>query len=591
MYMSKQMTNKEIAALLMQMAAAYEIKDMTPYRTRAYQNAAVSIENRTTPLRESWDRNALTKVPGIGPSIAQHLDELFKTGIVKHFQQEVKNMPQGMFALLSVPGIGPKTAHKLAKRFKLNHEETAVQQLLFHAEHGEIRSLEDFGEKSESDILKGLNQVITRKDRMLLVEGQQISEEILAYLRKNPKIIEAEALGSVRRKSPTVGDVDIAVASNYPNEVMTYISRFPSIKRILATGENTTRFIHSSGKQIDIKTQSPREWGSTLQHYTGSKLHNIRLRTFALKKGLSLSEYGIKKESKILRFTNEKDFYHALGLDFIPPELREDTGEIEASQKHALPKLVSLTDVKGDFHLHTNIDISSSHDMGHNSTDEILQKAVELGYSYIGFADHNPKLADLTADERFDLIKKRNEIIDKSLADFNAHNNYRIHMLKGLEVDIRPNGDLALEDKALNLLDYVIASVHSQFDQPQTKATKRVLTALSHPKVKILGHPTGRILQQRQGLEYDWDALFNYCHTNHKILEINASPFRLDLPEVLVKQAVTKKVMMIINTDSHRISEMELMKYGVWNARRGWAEKINIVNTWNLSQVKEVFFF
>jgi DNA polymerase (family 10) len=586
--MSKNMTNQEIAHLLRQVAAAFEVEDDNFFRVRAYQNAASSIEESAVPLKNLWEKGKLDDIPGIGPNIAQHLDELFKTGKVKHFMQETRNLPQGMFALLSIPNIGPKTAYKLAKEFKLESEETAIQNLFEHAKKGDIRDLPDFGEKSEQVILESLKAFTRIENRMLLIEGETIAETVIEYLRKSPDVVEVEALGSLRRRAPTVGDVDIAVSTTKPDEVISYLLSFPQLKKVLATGENVTRFMHSLGRQVDVKVQSPKEWGSTLQHYTGSKLHNIHLRTLAQRKDWSLSEYGIKKNSKLEQFRSEKEFYRALGLELIPPELREDAGEIEAAANGKLPNLIDLNDIKGDLHIHTNIDISTSHDIGQNTVTEILEKASELGYKYIGLSDHNPKLSDLTPEKRQALVRYRNEFIDNAVESFNSKRDRPVYVFKGLEIDIRPDGSLALENDSLELLDYAIASVHAQFQQDRKTATKRVLQALSHPKVKIFGHPTGRMLLKREGLDYDWEKIFSFCQENNKVLEINSSPYRLDLPEVLIRQAISHNVDLIINSDSHNSENMPLIKYGVWNARRGWAEAKNILNTKPLNQVGKV---
>jgi DNA polymerase (family X) len=495
-----------------------------------------------------------------------------------------------MFVLLTVPNIGPKTAYRLAKEFELTDEDTAVDELIYHAKEGHIRKMPDFGEKSEKVILEALQQVARREDRMLLSEAKQIAQSVLGYLKEMPDVIAAEALGSLRRHSSTVGDVDIAVATNNPEAVIDYLLVFPQAKKVLATGENVTRFIHSTNRQVDVKVQSPKEWGSTLQHYTGSKLHNIHLRTIAQKKGQSLSEYGIKDKGRLKKFRDEDEFYKFLGMSFIPPELREDTGEIEAALSKRLPKFIEQKSLRGDLHVHTNIDISTNHDIGRNTVAEILTKASSLNYDYIGFSDHNPRLSNLRPDQRIALIKYRNYEIDKATEDFNRKAKKPIHVLKGLEIDIRPDGGLALEDESIKLLDYAIASIHSQFNQSRNEATKRVLKALKHPKVKIFGHPTGRMLLRREGLNYDWENVFEFCQKNNKILEINSSPSRLDLPDTLVRQAIENKVMIVINSDAHDIEQMDLIEYGVWNARRGWAEARNVANTYKWEDLQNLLY-
>jgi DNA polymerase (family 10) len=589
MKMSKNMNNKEIASLLREIAATYEIKDQNFFRVRAYQNAADSIEQTTIQLKTLWEKDQIGSIPGVGPSIKNHLDELFQKGNVEYFSQETKDIPKGMFSLIKIPGIGPKTAFKLAKHFHLENEETAAEELLQHALNNEIRNIPTFGEKSEEDIISAIQKQQNKNERLLLYEGILIADEIIDYLKKSPQVLDAQALGSLRRKSPTVGDIDIAVSTNNQNQVLDHLKNFPNIRTVLASGENLFRFTHVSNHQVDIKFQSPKEWGSTLQHYTGSKYHNIHLRSFALKNGMSLSEYGITKNGILSTYSDEKDFYQALGLNFIPPEIREDNGEIEASLENKLPNLVNLKDIKGDFHIHTNIDIKTSHDEGINNVEEILQKANSLNYLYLGLADHNPRISNLTPKDRLNLIKKRNEIINDQVYLFNQNNHTNLKVYKGLEVDIRPNGKLALEEESLELLDYVIASVHSQFDQSKDEATNRVIKALSHPKVKIFGHPTGRILLERPGLDYDWDQIFSLCHKNKIALEINASPLRLDLPDSIIRLAVKNNVKLVINTDSHQIEQMDLARFAVWQARRGWAQKQDILNALPLKEFGAFF--
>lgn len=589
--MNKDMTNQQIADLLRDVAAVFEVMDDNQFRVRAYQNAATSIEHATSDIKDLWQEGNLGSLPGVGPSIKQHLDELFKSGKVNHFLTETKKVPQGMFELLKLPEVGPKTAAKLAHQFKLNNPKTAFKKLEAAARKNKIAPIEGFGEKTQTQILKAIENYQKPQDRILLDQAQRLADEVMAYLKASPLAQKVEVLGSFRRKNSTIGDLDFAVATTKPAEFMEYLKKYKNIKKILSTGPKTTMFIHSLGRQIDVKTQYPDKWGSILQHYTGSKHHNIHLRTYAKGKGYSLSEHGIKKGNKLKTFTSEKTFYNYLGLDYIPPELREDNGEIEAALKHNLPQhLVQLKDIKADFHLHTNIDVQTSHDLGANSVKEIIKKADSLGYYYIGLTDHNPKLSDLTPKKRLDLIKRRNDKIEQQITSYeNSVKKRTVKVLKGLEIDIRPDGQLALEDAAIQELDYIIASVHSQFNQSQKKATQRILAALSHPKVKIFGHPTGRMLLSREGLDYDWDQVFSFCQDHHIAIEINASPARLDLPDTLIKQALKYNLMFTIDTDSHAVEHMNGMVYGVWTARRGWAESKHILNTHTSAQIKAFF--
>lgn len=581
--MKKGMSNKEVADLLEMVAAAFEIKDGDFFRVRAYKNAAASIEHLSSQLKDVWDADKLEEIPGVGPSLAQHLDELIRTGRVKHFEQEVKGLPLGMFELMKLEGVGAKTAYKLASEFDLKDEKTAIDRLRRQILAGKIKKLQGFGEKTEDELLKAIGSVQSGSDRLLLPEAEAIAEEVVEYLRSSGLCEKIEVLGSLRRRAATVGDIDLAVMTDKPTELMEYLLKFKGIKKVLSTGSKTTMFIHSSGRQVDVKTQSKDRWGSMLQHYTGSKLHNIHLRKLALEKKMSLSEHGIKKGGKLYKYAGENEFYEALGLKYIPPELREDSGEIEASIKGRLPDLVELKDIKGDLHMHTNIEIETSHDMGASSVSELLNMAESLGYEYIGLSDHNPKMKGLSEVARIKVVKKRNEAIDKEIASSESS----VKIFKGMEVDIRPDGRLAVSDEVLGLLDYAVVSIHASFRQSKEEATERVLRAFDHPRVKIFGHPTGRMLNKREGLDYDWERVFEECRRKRIAVEINSSPERLDLPDMLVRQAVKTGVLLVINTDAHEASSMKGMRYGVGVARRGWAEASNIINTWPYKRVEK----
>lgn len=590
MQLSSQMTNIEIADMFREVAAVYTVQGVEPFRTAAYLSAAASIEQFPTPLREMWQAGQLEEVPGIGEKFCTYLSELFETGHIQHFEKMMATEPAGMFPLLDVPGIGPKTAVKLATTFQLKRASTALQDVLKAAHNGKIATLPGFSEVSQEKIKLAIEQHLQpREHRMLISEAWKLADEVMDYLKKSPATLDVEALGSLRRRASTVGDVDIAVKTSEPNEVMKHVLNFPKLGKLLSTGEKTTMFLHQSGWEVDIKTQSPERWGSMLQHYTGSKLHNIKLRTFANAQGLSLSENGIKKGDSTTQYTSEEAFYHALGLEYIPPELREDQGEIEAAKQHKLPKLVELSDIKGDLHMHCSLPFPTSHDLGESSVTELLHKAMELGYAFIGISDHNPRQHGLTAAERLKAVKLRNTLIDQEVEAFVAEYGDRApRVYKGLEIDILPSGELALEDDALELLDYAIVSIHSQFhptvhaDDPRAARaamTQRILNALAHPKVKIFGHPTARKIPTRSEIECDWDQVFTFMAEHHQLVEVNASPDRLDLPFPLIQRALSHGLKLVIDTDSHHSASLDLMKYGVWTARKGWATKRDVANT------------
>lgn len=594
MKINREMNNWEIANLLEKVAAALEIKGKNSFKIAAYEKAADVIKQTDVEIKNLWQQNKLQEISGIGINIAKHLNELFKKGKVIYFEKIFQNLPRAMFELLNIPGIGPKTAYKFCNELKIKNAKTAIDQLEKAAKKGKIKKIEGFGEQSEKDILEGIKQYKNRDERMLFPFAWELSEKIITYLKKDEKNLRVDPLGSLRRKNATVGDIDLAVATNKPQEIIKKFIKFPGIKEVLVSGKNTARIIHQNGRQIDLKTMKPESYGALLQHFTGSKQHNIHLREIAQKKGWSLSEYGIKNsaeqnpalQGKINSYKSEEEFYKALGMEWIPPELREDKGEIEAAQKNELPKLVELSDIRGDLHVHSNFPIEPSHGLGVDSMEVLSKKAQDLGYEYLGFSEHNPSFSQHNSQQILDILKRKKDKIDK--LNYSRTKKLSFFIINSLEIDIKPNGNLAIPEKGLDFLDLAIASIHSSFKMNQKEMTKRVLQGLAHPRVKILGHPTGRKLGEREAYELDWEQIFSFCQKNDKWLEINAFPNRLDLPDSLVYEAVKKGVKMIINTDSHTVEQLNLMVYGVSVARRGWATKNDIINTLSYDKIKKV---
>lgn len=588
------MSNEEISRLLRNVAAAYSIKDEKKFRFQilAYQKAADSIEHMTADVNELYEKGKLKNVPSIGQSLQSHLEELLKTGKVTHFESILHDVPTAVFPLLDIASFGPKKAYRLVKEFGLTNPETVMQDVTKLATEGKIGQLAGFGEKSQSDIIQAITEYgrgKTKTARMVLPYANELAKQVIAYLKELKEVKEAHPLGSLRRKRDTIGDIDIAVSTNNPEAVLTHFTLYPGKKRVIEKGEKTSSILTSSDRQIDLMTHSPAGFGSLLQHFTGSKEHNIHLREYALSKGMSLNEYGIKlksdKTEKVKLFETEEAFYKELGMDWIPPEIREDKGEIELALQHKLPKLVTLKDIKGDFHLHSSFPIEESHDPGQSSMEEMIEKALSLGYSYIGFSEHNPSQSKHTHSQTKALLEKRYKKIERLRLIYKN----KIRIISLLEVDILPNGKLAVDDDSLSLLDGAIVSIHSVFTMDKEKMTERVLSGLSNKKAKILAHPTGRLLNQRQGFELNWEQVFTFSAKHHKALEINAWPLRLDLPSPLVQDAIASGVQFFIDTDSHHASQMDQMEYGVDVARKGWATKNEVINTWEYSKLKDWF--
>jgi len=577
----KTLSNQEIADLLREVSAVLEVKNRDRFRVRAYSVAADSIEKESTSLYILWKNNQLDDIPNIGKKLTMHLDQLFRTGVPTYLNNIKKQAPAGMFPLLKIEGVGPITAYKIAKYLKLTSSETALTKTVDAAKKGKISQIEGLGPKLEETLIAAIGEShkkqIEEKGRIRIDIAENIGYEVLRYINQHAHVTQASALGSLRRRRPTIGDIDLGVATNNPQEIQDAIKKYPDNQKTIASGEGLVRFHHKSGYGVDIKIVEPKEWGSLLQHFTGSKAHNIALREFALKKGLSLSEYGIKKtgvkaNKTIETFKTEEAFYKYLGLPWIPPEIRENVGELELAQKNKLPKLVEFEDILGDFHTHSNYDWKSSHDYGENTFEEIIEVAVKKGYKFIGIGDHNPSSA-YNDKELKELFKKRDQVLTKLRKKYP-----KITIYNSLEVDIKSDGSLSLGDELLETFDYIVVSIHSNLNMNTQKITDRIVKAMAHKKVKILGHPTGKMLGKRSGSELDWEKIFAACKKNNVALEINASPVRLDIDEIIAKEAVKNGIKIAISTDAHSLAHLDFMKYGVYVAKRGFVTKKDCLN-------------
>lgn len=572
-------SNKKIAEILNDIAAAYIIKNESRFKIIAYQNAASSIEHATSEIKDLWEEGRLDSVSGLGENIRKHLDELFTTGKVRHFDTVTKDVPQIVFELLKIRGMGPKTAYKLATTLNLKSLKDLVQK----AKSKKIRKIPGFGQKSEQEILESANK-FKEPTRYLLSEAFPVAERVLNYLKTLKDVEIAEPLGSLRRMNSTVGDIDIAVASKSPQAVIKHFTALGEVSKVLEAGERKGSIILKNGMQIDLLINPLESFGSLLQHFTGSKNHNIKLREFAIKKKMSVSDYGIKFKGKLHEFKTEEDFYKFLGMDWIVPEMRENTGEIEAAQKHKLPKVVELKDIRGDIHLHSNYPIEPSHDLGKDSFEEIINKAKSFGYEYVGFSDHSPGVSTHTKNQIIKIIGKRSEKIEQLKSSIK-----NIRILNLLEIDILTNSQLSVPKEGLNMIDGAIAGIHSSHSQDKKTITARLLTAIRSPYVQVISHPTGRLLNARESYEADWPLIFKECKKTKTLLEINAHPNRMDLADTLVRQALEYQVRFIINTDSHDIAQMGNMRFGVAVARRGWAQKIDIANALPWVEFRKLF--
>lgn len=553
------MTNIQLAEILRQVASSYQFKDEKKYKFQiiAYNRAADSVEHLTSELKDLWDDGKLDDVPSIGVSIAKHLDELFRTGKSKHFDEVRSGIPKDAFKLMILPKVGLKTAMKMIKELPTKD----LQHKLNEAE-----------------------KINSKVKRHLLPYAENIASEVVEWIIKSELVENIDVLGSLRRKVATVGDIDILVATKNPEGIIKYFINYPKKQKIIEAGTKTASILLPNNVQVDILVTDPEAYGNALQHFTGSKFHNIALREYSLRKGWSMNEFRLKpiknEELKIKKFKTEKSLYNFLGLQYIEPELREDVGEIETSIDNSLPTLIELSDVKGDLQIHSDFDIETSHDLGVSSMEEIVAKAKKLGYEYIAFTEHNPSKKGHNDNRIIDLLKKKREII--------CEKNWGIKVFNSLEIDINKNGSLPVPDKGLALLDFALVSIHSVFDLSRKDQTDRVLKALAHPRVKIFAHPTARKINEREGVELDWPKIFDFCFKNNKWIEINADPMRLDLPDTLVRDAVKLGVKLTLGTDTHEVNMMDNMIYGVNVARRGWATRKDIINSKNLKELQEM---
>lgn len=580
-------SNKDIAHMLRSMSAMLELKEANRFRVLAYDNAADSIEHLTQEIYDVWQSGELENIQGIGPSIREHLNEYFTQKKDSYFEKQLSRIPGSVYELMKAPGIGPKKAYKIAIELDLHDPETIFADVIEAAEKGRISEIEGFGEKSEEDIVQSIQMYQEKsgqEERMSLPRALSLSEDIMQYMKKCNQVIRIEALGSLRRHAPTIGDIDLLVTctEDHMKNIIDYFTDYPNTISVENEGESKASIMVGGGKRIDLRLVRPDQYGSMVQYFTGNKQHNVKLREHAQKKNLKISEYGIteKKSDTLHTFENEEGFYRYLKMDWIPPEIRQGDDEIPAALKNELPKLVEPDDIQGEFHVHSNFDLTPSHDLGEDSFKVMAGKAHEMGYTYLAFSEHNPARSKLSDDDITELLRKKKEKI-QSLSS-------PVRLFNSLEIDISPDGTLALPDSAFKHLDLAIISIHSSFRMSKKEMTDRILKAMNqNPKVRILGHPTGRMLGKREEIEADWQKIFDEAKKRNIALEINAWPDRLDLPDALVRKAIGNGNMCVINTDSHAVDQMEGVRYGVFVARRGWAEKSDIMNTKPVTKIEK----
>jgi len=569
------MKNAAIAKVFQVMYDLLELKGENKFKIRAYQRAARAIEYLPKEIEVMLDEGEdLQTIPGVGEAIAKKSIELVNTGKLGAYEELKAQFPEGITRLLEIPGIGPKTANKLSTELGIQ----SVEELEKAIEDGRVAKLFRLGDKTAENILQQI-QALRRKDQRIPIgEALPVVDEVLDALRTLPGVRNLTAAGSLRRFKETVGDIDLMGTADNPEEVINAFVNLPQIREVVAKGPTKATVILPGSLQADLRMVEHDSFGSLLQYFTGSKQHNITLRTREQKKGLKLSEYGITdaKTNKLEKFSTEEAFYRRLGLQYIPPEIREDQGEIDLAEKSQVPKLIELSDIKGDIHVHT--DWSD----GQDSIEDMAKAAKALGYRYLAITDHSAGrgIAHGLSEERL-----RQQI--REIKRLNEHLK-GIRIFTGTEVDIRADGSIDLPQKLLADLDVVVAAIHSAMNQGQEQITRRILGAIENPHIDIIAHPTCRLLGEREPVAVDLEAVFQAAIKYNKALEINAMPSRLDLKDIHIYRARELGVKLIMGTDSHSATHLNLMRFGVGIARRGWCQPKDILNT---RPTKEILAF
>lgn len=566
------MTNQELAEIFERIGGLLEIKGENIYKILAYRRAAESLRNLSENVNAVWRQGRLMEIPGVGKAIADKIDELLTTGRLEFLEKLEQEVPPTLIQLLEVPDVGPKKAALFWKEAGI----TNLADLEAAARAGRLRHLPGVGEKSEQRILAGIESLARRSDRMLLGTGWPIARRWIDWLVKLPAVQRADAAGSLRRWRATIGDLDLVAASDQPEAVVEALTQHPDVRRVLGQGENKNSVELNTGLKMQLWIQPPERYGALLQFATGSKDHNVRLRELAQRQKLSLSERGLTDEQgKLQLFSNEEKLYAALGLPWIPPELREDRGEIEAALQGTLPRLVERADLLAD--LHTHSDWSD----GHGSIRQMAEAARQAGLKVLAITDHSGGLGVTGGLDVERLQQQREEIqaVQRQMGD-------SILLLQGSEVEIRADGSLDYPDEVLARLDVVVASIHTSLRQPREVITKRLLHAMSNPHVDIIGHPSGRLLPNREGAELDWDAVLEAARRYGVALEIDSHPQRLDLDEIYARRAGEMGIWISIDSDAHAADQFELLQYGVSVARRAWLGAEQVISAWPVERLR-----
>ncbi|MFA7677442.1 MAG: DNA polymerase/3'-5' exonuclease PolX [Candidatus Omnitrophota bacterium] len=571
------MQNKDIGHVFREIAKILELKGENLFRIRAYERAAQTIEDLPESLAKVYDEERLRSLPGIGKDLAKKIEELITTGSLNYYQELKKQIPSGVVDMLGISGLGPKTVKLLYDNLGID----SIEKLEKACRQGSPLGLEGIKEKTQSNILRGIELYKRARERIYLYLGLGIAEKFIKQLKDTGLIEKIEIAGSLRRKKEDIKDVDILAVSKEPSKVMETFTGSPLVAQVLVKGQTKSSVLADEGSiQVDLRIVERANFGSALMYFTGSKDFNIGLRQLAINKSYHLNEYGLFSDKDIskkkpLASKSEKEIFSFLGMDYIPPELREARGEIEASLANNLPELVELRDIRGDFHIHSNYSDGSS------SLEEIVLYAKNKGYEYVGISDHSQSLK-VARGLSVSLLHEKVEAVRKI---DNRQKNIRI--LCGSEVDILAQGKLDYPDSVLEELDFVIAAIHSGFKQSRRELTQRIVKACQNPYVNAIAHPTGGLRGLREPYEIDFDEVFKAARDYNTALEINCHPQRMDLSDIRSMAAKRSGVKLILGTDAHNIEQLDLMAFGVNAARRAWLERQDVINCLSLDELSK----
>ena len=565
--------NTDIADIFNKVANLLDIEGANPFRVRAYRNAARTLSslprNVSDMIAENHD---LTNLAGIGKDLAGKIKEIVETGSLSQLEEIESKTPAELNRLMKISGLGPKRVKALHRNLGIS----GLKELREAAEKEKIRKLDGFGPKTEQAILEDLERMGGQKERIKLPEAEQRAGPLLAYLKKVNGLREIIVAGSFRRRKETVGDLDILVTCKKGSRVMDRFAGYEDVRKVISKGKTRSSVVLRSGLQVDLRVLPQVSYGAALHYFTGSKSHNIAVRKLAVKKGLKINEYGVFKKDKRIAGKTEKEVYDTVKLAFIEPELRENRGEVEAARQGRLPDLIKVEDLRGDLHAHTK------ETDGHNSLEEMAKAAKDRGYEYIAITDHSKKVA-MAKGLDAGRLKKQIKEIDRLNEKLDG-----IIVLKGIEVDILNDGSLDLPDEILKELDLTVCSVHYNRNLSKNKQTERIIRAMDNPYFNILGHPTGRLINERDPYEIDLEKIMEAARDRGCFLEINAHPDRLDLPARYCKMARDMDLKVAISTDAHSLADLDFVRFGIYQARRGWLEAKDVLNTRSWKQLKKM---